>query len=181
LASSSGDGIEPLFLRLGPDGLHARVQDIRRTAGSTWATLARVPRRRALTLAVAAACGVAGCGGGSDYANTDRPPSPINVTAAISTKKVSISPKTFGAGPIVLIISNQTGAKRKLTLQTAELGGSKPGTKATSNTIDAHDTGTMKVDVREGDYEISVSGGGKAAKLTVGKERASAQDQLLEP
>src|SRR4051812_50085816 len=104
--------------------------------------IARVPRR-ALILAAAACCGLAGCGG-SDYANKDRPPSPINVTAAISTKKISISPKTFGAGPVVLIISNQTGTKQTLKLQTQELGGSKPGIKATSNTIDPHDTGTMQ-------------------------------------
>lgn len=131
---------------------------------------------------MAACCGLAaGCGGGSDYANKDRPPSPINVTAAISTKKVTISPKTFGAGPIVLIISNQTGGKQKVTVQTQELGGSKPGIKETSNTIDARGTGTMKIEVREGDYEISATGGVKAAKLTVGKERTSAQDQLLEP
>jgi hypothetical protein len=142
--------------------------------------IARVPRS-ALILAAVACCGVAGCGGGSDYANKERPPAPINVTAAVSTKKVSISPKTFGAGPIVLIISNQTGEKQKLTLQTSELGGSKPGLKATSNMIGANDTGTMKVNVREGDYELSTSGGVKAARFTVGRQRASAQNQLLQP
>ena len=142
--------------------------------------IARVPRR-ALILAAAACCGVAGCGGGSDYANKDRPPSPINITAAISTKKISISPKTFGAGPAVLIISNQTGTKQKLTFQTQELGGSKPGIKTTSDPIDPNDTSTMKVEVREGDYEISAIGGVKPAKVTVGKARTSAQDQLLEP
>ena len=103
------------------------------------------------------------------------------MTAAVSTKKISISPKTFGAGPIVLIISNQTGDKQKLTLQTSELGGSKPGLKATSNTIGAHDTGTMQVDVREGDYELSTSGGVKAARFSVGKQRESAQTDLLQP
>jgi hypothetical protein len=142
--------------------------------------IARVPRR-ALILAAAACCGVAGCGGGSDYANKDRPPSPINITAAITAKKISISPKTFGAGPVVLIVSNQTGTKQKLTFQTQELGGSKPGIKATSDPIDPNDTGTMKVEVREGDYELSASGGVKPAKVTVGKARTSAQDELLEP
>jgi hypothetical protein len=142
--------------------------------------IARVPRR-ALIVLVAACLGLASCGGGEDYANKKRPPTPINVTAAISTEKVSISPKTFGAGQIVMIISNQTGKKQKLTLQTKELGGSKPGIKATSDMIDAHDTGTLKADVREGDYELSTSGGVKAARFKVGKERASAQDRLLEP
>jgi hypothetical protein len=142
--------------------------------------IARVPRRRALTLAVAACCAVSACGG-SDYANKPRPPAPINVTAAISTKKISISPRTFGAGPIVLVISNQTNNPQVLTLQTQELGGSKPGIKETSNPIDANGTGTMQVDLRSGDYQISAKGGVQPASLTVGKQRKSAQDQLLQP
>ena len=142
--------------------------------------IARVPRR-ALILAAAACCGVAACGGGSDYANKDRPPSPINVTAAITSKKISLSPKTFGAGLVVLTVSNQTGTKQKLTFQTQELGGSKPGIKATSDPIDPNGTGIMKVEARDGDYEISTSGGAKPVKVTVGKARRSAQDELLEP
>jgi hypothetical protein len=138
-------------------------------------------RRRALVLAAALSCGVVGCGGGDDYANKPRPASPINVTAAISTKKVSVSRKTFGAGPIVVVISNQTDTKQILTLQTQELGGSKPGIKVSSDPIGPRGTGTMKVDVREGSYELSARGGVKPASLEVGGPRKSAQDELLEP
>jgi hypothetical protein len=143
--------------------------------------IARVPRRRALILAAAACCAISACGGGNDYANKPRPPAPINVTAAISTKKISISPKTFGAGPIVVVISNQTNSPQVLTLQTQELGGSKPGIKETSETIGPRDTGTMQVNVREGQYQVSAKGGVQSATLKVGKERRSAQDQLLQP
>ena len=138
-------------------------------------------RREALVLAAALCCGVSGCGGGSDYANKPRPASPINITAAISTKKISISPKTFGAGPIVLIISNQTDRSQTLTLQTHELGGDKPGIKQTSNPIGPRNTGTMKVDVRKGSYEISAKGGLEPVTVEVGADRKSAQDELLEP
>ena len=131
--------------------------------------------------AAALCCGIAACGGGADYANKPRPPSPINITAAISTKKISISPKSFKAGPIVVIISNQTDQSQTVTLQTQELGGSQPGVKQTSNPIDPRGTGTMKVDVRKGTYEISAKGGVEAATVEVGSERASAQDDLLEP
>ena len=131
--------------------------------------------------AAALCCGISACGCGSDYANKPRPATPINVTAAISTKKLSISPKTFGAGPIVLIISNQTGQPQTVTLQTQELGGDKPGIKQTSNPIDPHGTGTMKVDVRTGTYEVSAKGGVKAASVEVGADRSSAQNELLEP
>jgi hypothetical protein len=137
--------------------------------------------RRALSLAPVLCLAIAACGGGADYANKPRPASPINVTAAISTKKISISPKTFGAGPIVMIISNQTGQTQTVTLQTQELGGSQPGIKQTSNPIGPKGTGTMQVDVRKGTYEISAKGGVKAATLEVGDKRPSAQNELLEP
>ena len=139
-------------------------------------------RRRALVLVAALSCGVSACGGGGDdYANKPRPATPINVTAAISTKKVSVSPKTFGAGPIVVIISNQTDVPQILVLETQELGGSKPGLRVRSNPIGPRDTGTMKVDVREGTYELSARGGVKAANLEVSGDRTSAQQELLEP
>jgi len=121
------------------------------------------------------------CGGSDDYANKPRPASPINITAAISTKKVSISPKTFGAGQIVIIISNQTDQSQTLTVQTQELGGAKPGIKQTSNPLDPQGTGSMKVDVRKGTYEISAKGNVAPATVQVGDKRPSAQDQLLEP
>ena len=124
---------------------------------------------------------LAGCGGGEDYANKPRPATPINVTAAISDKKISLSPKEFGAGPVVIIVSNQTGAEQTLTLQTEELGGSQPGIKQKSDPIAPRGTGTLKVDVREGSYALSTSDGPEPATFEVGPARKSAQDQLLEP
>ena len=125
---------------------------------------------------------LAGCGDeGGDYANKPRPATPINVTAAISPKKISISPKEFGAGPVVIIVSNQTGAKQRVTLQTEELGGNQPGLKQSTDPIAPRGTGTLKADVREGTYALSASDGPKAATLEVGPERKSAQDRLLEP
>ena len=124
---------------------------------------------------------LAGCGGGEDYANKPRPATPINVTAAISDKKISLSPKEFGAGPVVIIVSNQTGAEQTLTLQTEELGGSQPGIKQKSDPIAPRGTGTLKVDVREGAYALSTSDGPEPATFEVGPARKSAQDQLLEP
>jgi hypothetical protein len=125
---------------------------------------------------------LAGCGDSrEDYANKPRPASPINVTAAISDKKISISPKQFGAGPVVIIVSNQTGDAQTVTLETDELGGSQPGIKTKTDPIAPRGTGTLKVDVREGSYALSTSDGPKAAAFEVGPERKSAQDQLLQP
>ena len=125
---------------------------------------------------------LAGCGDeGGDYANKPRPAPPINVTAAISDKEISISPREFGAGPVVLIVSNQTGAKQTVTLETDEIAGSGPGLKESSNPIQPRGTGTLKVDVREGSYALSASDGSKPAKFEVGPARKSGQDQLLQP
>jgi hypothetical protein len=132
-----------------------------------------------ITLALLA---VAGCGGGGDYANKPRPPSPINVTAAITDSRVSVSPRHFGAGPIVLIISNQSSSAQKVTFQTDELGGSKPGRKFDTTPINPRATATLKVDVREGSWKLSTADGGiRAAALSVGRKRKSSQGDLLLP
>ena len=141
-------------------------------------------RRIATTalLIAGTACALAGCGdSGKDYANKPRPAAPINVTAAISDKQISISPKEFGAGPVVIIVSNQTGSEQTVTLQTEELGGSQPGTKQSTDPIATRGTGTLKADLREGSYALSVKNGPKPAMVEVGPDRKSAQDTLLEP
>jgi len=141
----------------------------------------RNPGRAAAVCAALIASTLAGCGDDGDYANKPRPAPPINVTAAISDTKISISPKEVGAGPVVIIVSNQTGADQTVTLQTDEIAGSGPGLKESSDPIQPRGTGTLKVDVREGSYALSASDGSKPAKFEVGPARKSGQDQLLQP
>jgi hypothetical protein len=127
------------------------------------------------------AVGFAACGD-SDYQNKPRPPSPINVTAAIDGSRVRVSPGTFGAGPVVFIISNQSGAAQKVTFETDELGAATGGIRRSTGTIASRSTGQLKVDAPEGTYTLSASAGGVApAVVEVSKRRASAQDQLLLP
>jgi hypothetical protein len=143
----------------------------------------RTTARRSVALAaLGAACAAAGCGGEGDYANEPRPPTPINVTAAISDSRVSVSPRTFGAGPIVVIVSNQTPAPQTLTFETEEIGGSEPGLKQSTSPIDPRGTTTLQVDVREGTYAVSTRDGGiEPATVRVSGKRPSAQDELLMP
>jgi hypothetical protein len=153
-----------------------------RARAGRFRSVPRIPTRATAVLAAAVTCALAGCGGsGGDYANKPRPATPINVTAAINDKEISISPKTFGAGPVVFIVSNQTGSDQTVTLQTQELGGSQPGQKQSTDPIAPRATGTLKADVREGTYELSVRNGPSPKTLEVGGERKSAQDTLLEP
>ena len=137
--------------------------------------------RTALGL-LAATLGLAGCGTEADYKNDPRPPSPINVTAAITPEKVTVSPREFGAGPLVLIVANQTSEPQRVTLQTDEIAGEQGGIKQSTAPINPDGTATLKLDVRQGQYEVSVEGAGiQAARVNVGAERESAQNELLQP
>jgi hypothetical protein len=134
-------------------------------------------------LAVAVlATGIGACGGGQDYKNTPRPPSPVTVTAAIDRKQVRISPVSFGAGPVVILISNQSGSAQKVTFETDELGASTGGIRRSTGPIEPLSTGQLKVDAREGSYTLTASSGGVApATVEVSKRRPSAQNDLLLP
>ena len=138
-------------------------------------------RRSRTAIGLAATAAMFGCGS-SDYANDPRPPAPINVSAAISNSKVSVSPRRFGAGPVTIIIANESNRAQRVTIESNELGASKPGLKQSTGPINPDGTATLKVDVTEGDYQVTVSGGNvKPASVHVGAKRQSAQNQLLQP
>ena len=138
----------------------------------------------AVAMATGVALLIAGCGGSDDsnYANEPRPPAPIVVSASIGSDRVSVSPRRFGAGPITLIVTNQTGQSRELTLETDEIGGSTPGIEQNSGPINPGDTASLKADLKRGKYKVAVASDGiQAAALDVGAERESAQNELLQP
>jgi len=140
--------------------------------------------RRLLTavLLVATVVLSAGCGSGASYKNDLRPPVPINITASISDRGVAVSPKSFGAGPIVLVVTNQTGASQAVTLESNELGASRPGLTQTTEPINPQGTGQLKVNVTEGQYQVRVGNQSiPPAVISVGPKRESAQNKVLQP
>jgi hypothetical protein len=95
---------------------------------------------------------------------------------------VNVSPERFGAGPIVLVISNQSSSAQEVTFETDELAGDQPGRRFNTTPINPRGTATLKVDVRQGDWRLGTKDGGiQAAAVSVGRERKSAQDKLLQP
>jgi hypothetical protein len=140
-------------------------------------------RTRLLPVAglVGMALAISGCGGsGDDYKNELRPPAPINVTAYVSPKRVSVSPANFGAGPIVVIVTNQSNSSQEVTFATEGTGGKNDLTQ--SKLINAGDTGEIKLDVVQGSYLVRTGDEGiRAAAVSVGPKRPSAQNQLLQP
>jgi hypothetical protein len=124
---------------------------------------------------VALAAGAfAGCGG-EDHANEPRPASPIEVTAKVDDQRVDVSPNEFGAGLVVMTISNQSA-------DPVQLGVDGP-TAGESSGIEPGSVGSFKFSFEEGDYEVSPGeeSGARPALLTVGPERASSQNEILLP
>jgi hypothetical protein len=104
------------------------------------------------------------------------------VSASIGSDRVSVSPRQFGAGPITLIVTNQTGSSQEITLETDEIGGSAPGIEQNSGPINPGDTASLKADLKRGTYRVAVDDRGiEGARLRVGRERPTAQDELLQP
>jgi len=128
------------------------------------------------------ALAVAGCGGEDDYKNELRPPSPINVTAYVSSDRVSVSPATFGAGPIVVVVTNQSNASQEVTFASESAGTSGEGDVSQSALIDPGGTGEIKLDVAQGNYMVRTGDEAvRPAAVTVGPKRESAQNELLQP
>lgn len=131
---------------------------------------------------IAGVVSVVGCGGEGGYANDPRPPTPINVTAAITPAKVTVSPPQIGAGPVVIIIANETGKAQRVTVETDVLGASSGGIRQSTAPINPQGTATLKLDLRTGRYIVAVADKSIGeARLNVGKPRPSSQDQLLQP
>jgi hypothetical protein len=169
-----------LFLLLPPDGKNAalhRIASRRSKPGIGFAD--EMSARRAIACALALTGALAACGQEEDHANRERPAASVSVTAAIIDGRINVSPERFGAGPIRLIVTNQTDSEQAVTLAT---GGSEAGITETSDPITPSGTTTLEVDVPEGEYEITAENGQiRPASVTVGAARPSAQDQLLQP
>ena len=99
----------------------------------------------ALPSAVAAAIVLAGCGATADSRTDPRPPAPIVLTASISDQRVSVSPRSFGAGPISLIVTNQTEtAQRVIVMYAGRVVESAPVAWRNSDSTDSVAAGTPK-------------------------------------
>lgn len=147
-----------------------------RTIGLLWRTLPGA-------VALAGGLFLSACGEQEkDYANNPRPPTPINVSAYISPERVSVSPSSIGAGPIVVVVTNQSRTSQQATFE--DEGASSPDShvQQTTGPINPGDTGELKVLVRRGTYTLRTSSDSIApATVVVGEERESAQNKVLQP
>jgi hypothetical protein len=122
------------------------------------------------------ALAVAGCGGDDEARSEQRPPVPINVSVQIGAERVTASPDEIGAGPVTLLVSNQSGAAQTLTVD-------GPRLRRAVGPIPPDDTATVKLTLGTGEFTIAAedAAGLAPATIKVGPPRPSAQNDLLLP
>jgi hypothetical protein len=144
---------------------------------------AKMHGRRALLVAgaVSLMLGATGCGD-EDFANEERPPTAVELSAVIRDDGVTISPPREGAGQILITFANLTDRAHTITLE---------GEDVIERTapIQPQDTATIQKTLLPGTYEVR-AGSSRAvdiedqippATLTIGQERTSSNDDLLLP
>jgi hypothetical protein len=138
--------------------------------------LKRGPVSGAALLALAA-FSAAGCGSSNHFQDDPRPPVPVQLTGVITDKGVTVSPNKVGAGPVILLISNQTQQAHTITLD----GGS---TKDTVGPINPLDTAKLQQTLVRGSYQVKAGSSKAVAKelkadtLAVGAPRRSSSSAL---
>jgi hypothetical protein len=133
----------------------------------------------ALASGVALIAGLlAGCGGGKDFADKPRPAAPLYLTGVINNSGVTVSPNRVGAGPVVIVVSNQTQMAHTLELDGSNIA------PVRSSSIGPTDTGRIQTTLDPGTYTVK-AGSAKALKkellpahLLIGKPRPDSNDQV---
>jgi len=133
---------------------------------------------RALTAAAVVSLVVVagGCGSDDEARSDERPPVPINISINLDEQRITASPDEFGAGPITMLVANQSGASQTVTIN-------GPRLRRSIGPINPQDTATVRLRVQPGEHTVSAaeSAGLREATLAVGPERPSAQNDLLLP
>jgi hypothetical protein len=133
-------------------------------------------RRAALgALGALAAIALAACGSKS-FPNNPRPPSQIEISAKVDSKRVVVSPDRFGAGLVNFTVANLSDSPINFTI-------SGPQKRVSSGEIEPGAPGSLKANLKEGDYRATAGQGARAApaSIKVGPERKSSQNKLLLP
>jgi hypothetical protein len=146
-------------------------------------------RRTTIGILAALTLTIAGCGSSARFKNDPRPPTPVDLTVYINNARVSLSPSSVGAGPVIFIVTNQSTKTESLAVQPTTAG------KALAQTGPIHPQATSQVtvDFHPGDYTLTTGPTGRTdaqralptsihpASLHIGKPRKSANDVLLQP
>jgi hypothetical protein len=120
----------------------------------------------------------AGCGGGSDFKDKSRPPVPVQLNGVITNDRVTVSPNKIGAGPIIIIVANETQRSHTLTLDGPNIAPVRVGP------INPLDTAQIQQTLKPGSYTVKAGSTTAVAReiapahLVIGKERAPSNNQV---
>ncbi len=132
-------------------------------------------------VALALVPALGGCGG-DDFANDRRAAPAITVGAVVTVKGVTVSPARVGAGMVELLASNQTSRSQRVQLRSVRLPRGATRLAQSTGPINPGGAASLKADLAEGTYVVSVrSSAIAAATLVVGSPRSSGSDRLLQP
>jgi len=132
---------------------------------------------------VLSACGSSG----GTSASLPRPASPVNMTVLVNDARVSVSPRSVGAGPITFIVTNQASRAESLAISRAG------STLASTAPINPQGTTQVSVDFKPGIYTVATGSRGRneaqrskqssirPASIHIGRARASSGNDLLQP
>lgn len=149
------------------------MRPVHATRMTSWAAIVAV-----LVLVFA----VAGCGDDDGFSNAPRPPLELTLSTTVAPTGITVSPARVGAGPVELLISNQTRTSQRLTLRSLTLENGGRELKQRTGPINPGDTASLKADVDPGTFTVSVEDDGiDPGRIEVGPKRASAKDRLLQP
>lgn len=138
----------------------------------------------AVSALVLSACGSAG----GKSASLLRPPSPVNLSVFVSNSRVSVSPTSVGAGPVIFTVTNQARSAESLAISAA--GGS---TLVSTAPINPQGSTQVSVNFKPGDYTLAIRARGRtdaqlsqqslirSASIHIGRPRPSSSNQLLQP
>jgi hypothetical protein len=147
-------------------------------------------RRTTIGFLAVSAIALAGCGGGSTFKNLPRPPTPVDLTVYINNSRVSVSPNSVGAGPVIFIVTNQSTKTQTLSINDSASG--KP-IGAGTGPINPQGTTEVTVDFTPGDYLVTTGPSNQTeaaaaqpstihpAALHIGPKRPNANNVLLQP
>ncbi|MFL5867478.1 MAG: hypothetical protein ACJ766_10320 [Thermoleophilaceae bacterium] len=105
---------------------------------------------------------------------------PEELTGVIQQDKVTVSPNSFGAGPVLITISNQTKDAHTVTLEGDTV-------KERVGPVNPEDTATIQKTLPQGTYEVRAGSAVAVPKeiqpatLKVGPERRDSSNRLLLP
>lgn len=147
-------------------------------------------RRTTIGIFVAGTVAISGCGGGSGVAPTaSRPSAALNLTVYVNDAKISVSPTSVGAGPVVFIVTNQASHAEALAISSAD--GSH--TLASTAPINPQGTTQVSVNLTPGNYTVATAPHGStdaslsnptsigAATIRIGAARPNSSGSLLGP